>query len=136
VPAGDLKVNENMILRPKGGEPLVLAGGRGGNKPHMAQEAYIAGGTRVFVIRAPFSAKVSRNERQRLSAGITEGQKAQFINRYPRAKTWSWVPMTRNPDLHVRGWIRHPDHKTIILKGWHKVAVNAEIRGRNVVFLD
>ncbi len=136
VPAENLKVNENMIQRPKGGEPLVLAGGRGGNKPHRAQEAYIAGGTRVYVTNAPFSSKISRTERQRLSAGITEGQKAQLINRNPRAASWSWVPMTRNPDLYVRGWIRHPDHKTIILRGWHRVAVNAEIRGRNVVFLD
>ncbi len=136
VPAENLKVNESMIQRPKGGEPLVLTGGRGGNKPHRAQEAYIAGGTRVYVTNAPFSSKISRTERQRLSAGITEGQKAQLINRNPRAASWSWVPMTRNPDLYVRGWIRHPDHKTIILRGWHRVAVNAEIRGRNVVFLD
>jgi len=136
VPAGDLKVIEKMILRPKGGEPLVLAGARGGNKPHRAQEAYIAGGTRVYVTNAPLSANISREERQRLSTGLTEGQKAQFINRYPKAKRWSWTPMTRNPDLYVRGWIRHPDHKTIILKEWYRVAVNAEIRGRNVAFLD
>ncbi len=44
--------------------------------------------------------------------------------------------MTRNPELYVRGWVRHPDHKTIILHDWHRVVVNREVRGRNVTFLD
>jgi len=137
VPAEGLNVNENMIQRPKGGEPIVLAGERAGNKPHRAKEAYIKGGTRVYIARAPGSEKISRDERRRLSTGLTEDQKAEFIKRYPKAKSWSWAPMTRNPELYVRGWIRHPDHKTIILRDWHRVAVNGEIRGgHHVVFLD
>ena len=134
--AAFLNVNEKMVLSPKGGEPLVLAGQRGGNKPHRAQYAYILGGIRVYVTRAPWSAKISDSDRQRLVTGLTEKEKSKFISENPVAKSWSWTPMTRNPELYVRGWIRHPDHKTIILKEWYRVAVNAEIRGKNVVFLD
>ncbi len=114
----------------------MLAGERAGKKPHRAQEVYITGGTRVYIARVPGSEKISRSERQKLSTGLTERQRAQFIKSNPKAKSWSWASMTRNPELYVRGRIRHPDHKTIILRDWHRVAVNGEIRGRNVVFLD
>ena len=32
--------------------------------------------------------------------------------------------MQRNPGVYVRGHIRHPDHATIMLHGWHQVIMN------------
>jgi len=129
-------VNENMILRPKGGEPIMLSNARSGNKPHRAQEAYIVGGTTVYTVQV-FKSKVDDlNERTRLAAGLTENEKRRYIRKHPKAKSWNWNRMTRDPVLYVRGRIRHPDHKTLILRDWHRVAVNGEIRGSNVVFLD
>ena len=50
-----------------------------------------------------------------------------------------WRTMVRNPHVFVRGTVRHPDHKTIFLEGWHEVLMNTETQAaamRNVVFLD
>ncbi len=47
--------------------------------------------------------------------------------------------MRRNPDTYVKGRIRHPDHRTVVLSDWHWVAMNTESQApsmRNVVFLD
>jgi hypothetical protein len=44
--------------------------------------------------------------------------------------------MIREPFLFVRGAVRHPDHKTIRLNGWHRVVLNREQRSQAVAFLD
>jgi hypothetical protein len=47
--------------------------------------------------------------------------------------------MRRDPDLYVRGAMRHPDHATVVLHGWHRVYLNTESQARamsHVVFLD
>jgi hypothetical protein len=47
--------------------------------------------------------------------------------------------MVRDPELFARGTVRHPDHATIELNGWHRVVMNTENRARamrHVVFLD
>ena len=47
--------------------------------------------------------------------------------------------MRRNPLVYVRGRVRHADHKTIMLHGWHRVLMNTERQSqamRNVAFLD
>lgn len=47
--------------------------------------------------------------------------------------------LQRNPGVYVRGRIRHPDHATITLHGWHQVVMNTENESpamRNVAFLD
>jgi hypothetical protein len=39
----------------------------------------------------------------------------------------------------VRGRIRHSDHKTIVLRGWHEVVMNTEnesLAMQHVAFLD
>ena len=50
------------------------------------------------------------------------------------------VPARQIADRYSRviaeGKIRHPDHKTIVLPFWHRVAMNIENRVENVVFLD
>jgi hypothetical protein len=47
--------------------------------------------------------------------------------------------MVRDPDVYAMGAIRHPDHATIHLDGWHRVLMNTEQQARamqNVVFID
>ena len=34
--------------------------------------------------------------------------------------------MRRNPRVYARGRIRHPDHATVTLDGWHEVFSNTE----------
>jgi hypothetical protein len=35
-----------------------------------------------------------------------------------------WRVMRRNPKVFVRGTVRHADHKTVLLDGWHEVFSN------------
>jgi hypothetical protein len=47
--------------------------------------------------------------------------------------------MKRNAQVYVRGRIRHADHKSITLHGWHRILVNTENQFRamrNAAFLD
>ena len=50
-----------------------------------------------------------------------------------------WRTMMRNAQVHVTGYVQHPDHETIWLDGWHEVVMNTEAQSRamwNVAFLD
>ena len=47
--------------------------------------------------------------------------------------------MVRDADVYARGRVWHADHKTITLRGWHRVLMNTEgqsLAMRNVAFLD
>ena len=47
--------------------------------------------------------------------------------------------MRGNPKVYVRGRVRHPDHKTAMVIGWHEVLSNTENLSHamwNVAFLD
>jgi len=129
----DHKDPEDIILK---NEPLILAG-RVGGKPHIAQYAYRFGGEVVYVATDPWGhSDLTESERDKLRTGYTEEERKKLYKKYPKKKKLSWTPMVKDPTLYVKGTIRHPDHATITLKRWHKVVVNGEIRGANVVFLD
>ena len=69
----------------------------------------------------------------------TRGQYQRILRNRPEAKGWGWQMMRRNPLVYVRGRVRHADHKTITLHGWHRVLMNTENQAqamRNVAFLD
>jgi hypothetical protein len=43
------------------------------------------------------------------------------------------------PSQYAKGSVRHPDHNTIVLHGWHRVLMNTEQGARamrHVAFLD
>ena len=42
----------------------------------------------------------------------------------------------RNPEMFVRGFVRHPDHATIVLRGWHRVHLNGEYTTGSVTYYD
>jgi len=137
IPTYGLTVPEDEILKK---EPLILSGVRAGNKPHIAELAFRRGGEQVYIPNVGwnrlFDTKISRDTRNMLQAGLTNEERSAFMKTNPSAKEWGWRPMVRNPELYVKGYVRHPDHKTIIIPDWYRVVVNGEIRGQNVVFLD
>jgi hypothetical protein len=120
LPAPGFVVDEKLVLRD---EPLRR--GNGG-KPHWADFCYRTGGETVYVC-------------PRYPNGVTEAQYRGILAGNPRAKGWGWQTMRRNPGVYVRGRIRHVDHKTVVLHGWHRVLMNTEGEAkamRNVAFLD
>jgi hypothetical protein len=120
LPVADFIVDQKLVLP---NEPLVR--GNGG-KPHWAEFCYRTGGETVYVSH-------------RHPNGVTLDQYERILSNDPKAKMWGWRTMSRNPGVYVRGRIRHPDHATITLNGWHRVLMNTESQSkamRNVAFLD
>ncbi|HEX9945752.1 MAG TPA: hypothetical protein VGG03_27405 [Thermoanaerobaculia bacterium] len=111
-PAGELLRNEP------------LSRGRG-SKPHVVDLVYRRGGISVHV------------HGRHAPSGITEGafrSLPEDVRKQP-----GWTRMVRDPEVYAKGRVRHPDHKTIVLEGWHRVFMNTEAQSRaavNVVFLD
>jgi hypothetical protein len=117
VPAPNVRVDRFLVLR---NEPIA----RGGGKPHVCEELYRFGGETVYV--SPGAPNGLTNEQYQT---LSEGER----NR------WSWRVMRRNPKVYVRGRVRHPDHETVMVNGWHEVLGNTENLShamRNVAFLD
>lgn len=97
---------------------------RGGGKPHVCQELYREGGETVYVNRQHPN-------------GLTQAEYSRLSEKVRTQPGWN--KMVRNPRAFVRGTVRHSDHKTIHLEGWHEVLMNTETRAvamRNVAFLD
>jgi hypothetical protein len=120
LPVPDFAVNEAKVLRD---EPIRR--GNGG-KPHWVEFCYRTGGETVYVCKL-------------FPNGATEVEYASILAKNPKAKAWGWQVMRRNPGVYVRGTVRHADHKTIVLHGWHQVLMNTEGQSRamrNVAFLD
>lgn len=108
-----------LVLR---NEPLR----RGAGKPHMCEELVRHGGELVYVsVEHP--------------QGLTAAQHVRLLNRRPELRNLHWVAQRRNPMVFVRGRVRHADHKTIVLDGWHQVLMNTETESqamRHVAFID
>ena len=120
LPVAGMAVDQTLVLR---NEPLRR--GNGG-KPHWADFCYRTGGETVYVC-------------SRHPNGVTSVQYKEILSGNRNAKNWGWQTMQRNPGVYVRGRIRHPDHATITLHGWHQVVMNTENESRamrNVAFLD
>ncbi len=117
VPAPDAQVEKFLVLR---NEPIA----RGGGKPHVCEELYRFGGETVYV--SPGAQNGLTDEQYR---ALSDGERSR----------WNWRVMRRNPKVYVRGRVRHRDHKTVVLDGWHEVLSNTENLShamRNVAFLD
>jgi hypothetical protein len=120
LPVPELVVDQKLVLR---NEPLRR--GNGG-KPHWAEFCFRTGGETVYVC-------------SRHPNGVTEAQYGSILAENPKSKGWNWRVMRRNPGVYVRGRVRHADHATITLRGWHQVLMNTEGQSkamRNVAFLD
>jgi len=119
VPAPELRPEAWKILRR---EPLTRDAR---SKPHVCDEAYRVGGETVMV-----HATVA-------PTGVPLHRFAKLAPRTQRRP--GWQRMVRNPAVYVRGRVRHADHATIRLDGWHRVFMNTEHEAparRHVAFLD
>jgi hypothetical protein len=110
-----------------------------GSVPHVAEEASRVGGVTVYLPTIP-GRDLTRAQREDLARkygrGITEPEMRRVARQNP---TWRWTSMVRDPELYARGRVRHPDHATIRLRGWHRVLMSTESRARamaHVAFLD
>lgn len=120
VPSGWPSAVEAWMIRRN--EPLR----RGNGKPHIAEELIRLGGETVYVSH-------------RHPRGLTLREYEKLISRMPELRRLRWVVQRRNPQVFVRGKIRHADHKTIYLDGWHQVLMNTETQAlamRHVAFID
>jgi hypothetical protein len=120
LPVPGFTVAEKLVLP---NEPLRR--GNGG-KPHWAELCYRTGGETVHVC-------------SKRPDGVTQTQYQSILAGNPKAQGWGWRTMRRNPGVYVKGRVRHADHATITLHGWHRVVMNTEGQSRamkNVAFLD
>ncbi len=121
LPAGpDFPIDDKLVLQ---NEPLRR--GNGG-KPHWVDFLYRMGGIDVLVC-------------PNHPNGISYEEYREIVGSNPQAKNWNWRRMKRDASVHVRGRVRHADHATITLHGWHQVVMNTEGQSkamRNVAFLD
>jgi hypothetical protein len=119
----DLMVEESFAARIYKNEPI----SRGwGSKPHICEEVFRTHGETVMVCSC-------------YPAGVTLKQYNHILKSNPKAAKWNWRAMQRNASVYARGRVRHPDHKTIVLDGCHRVLMNTENEApgmRHVVFLD
>jgi len=119
VPAPALQADEHLILLK---EPIR----RGSGKPHVVEQLYRCGGETVYVSR-------------KHPNGLTTQQYRELLQREPEQANQRWQVMTRNAEVYAKGKVRHPDHATIELCGWHRVLPNTESQARlsvNMAFLD
>jgi hypothetical protein len=91
---------------------------RGRGKPHWCEELVRHGGRTV-----------------RLHMGREIGD-AEFAVLIAKNSNLSYRIMTRDAEVYVRGRVRHSDHATIHLHGWHRVYLNGEATSDRVVFYD
>lgn len=97
-----------------------------GSKPHVAQFACRYGGEVVHVSK-------------RYPRGLTGSEYEKLIRHNPHLKRERWWTARRNPNVFVRGTIRHSDHATIALDDWHQVLMNEEGKSpamRHIAFVD
>ena len=84
------------------------------------------GGEQVFV-KSGFGRVLTMKEWRQESRKMTDQERGK------------WRQMMRNPELYIRGTVRHSDHDTITLGCWHRVHMNTENEapGRgDLTFLD
>jgi hypothetical protein len=120
IPEPNLVVEEAFVRRH---EPLSRGGG---SKAHMCQYAYRSSGELVMVC-------------DRHPAGVPMSSYGKILRNNPKARSWNWRQMRRDAQVYARGRVCHPDHKTVVLRCWHRVLMNTEhlAPGRsNVTFLD
>lgn len=102
----------------------------GGSKSHICEEVYAFGGEKVYV-----HPKWAPN-------GVTEGELNMLRERIQKEGVRGRIDFqvrTRDAKVYAKGFVRHSDHKTIVLKGWHRVYMNTESQSKASkfsVFLD
>jgi hypothetical protein len=123
VPVPELDFRVDLANQIHKNEPISRGNG---SKAHFCEEVFRNRGESVMVCA-------------QYPAGVSVKRYEDIVKRNPKASRWNWRMMQRNAAVFARGAVRHPDHKTIVLDGWHQVFMNTENEApgmRHVVFLD
>jgi hypothetical protein len=126
IPRRDVVIADDEVQRD---EPLVRSGLNGQGKPHRCQFLARTGGEVVYVRARPSGGGIE---------AISVWQHQRLASRGAHAVR-GFLQQRRNMAVFVKGRISHADHKTIVLKCWHEVAMNTENQApsmRNVAFID
>jgi hypothetical protein len=91
-----------------------------GSKPHICEELARVGGNTVYSDG---------------SAILSIAQFTSLQHESPRRASM-FQQRTIDAGVYIRGKVRHPDHKTVEFKTWHRVEMNGEIVSGSVKFLD
>lgn len=132
IPAPDFEPLPSDILLHN--EPL--SRGRG-STPHIVADMVRSGGETRWQARIPPLFK--RRAELDTAMGnrvLTTSDKDRVAVEFPDVQ---WSSVLTNPTVYVRGTVRHSDHATVTLKGWHRVVMSAENQARaasHVVFID
>jgi hypothetical protein len=116
LPAFDLVVDDWLVMK---NEPI----SRGRGRAHRVDQVYRRGGQTVYVGPG-------------YPNGLTQAGYNKLLREQPNLKKAGWRTMRRDPEAYGRGRVRHPDHKTIRLRNWHRILPNAEVASRQLAFLD
>jgi len=117
IPATGFEVRKFDILKKDEGF------NRTGSRPHTAEFMISRGGETVYVRRDKVLSQKEFKER----------------SKEDNFKPYLWRATVRDATVYVKGRIKAPDHKTIILDEWHIVRSNLEHEApskRHVAFLD
>lgn len=118
VPDDTVTVNP-LLIRHR--EPLIRPGG---GKPHVVDELVRGAGELLW------------HHPAHAPGGFTQEQFARLPENLRQQPQWSRRVLVRNGSIAVRGAVRHSDHATIFLRGWHRVFINSEQRPASLGFLD
>jgi hypothetical protein len=86
---------------------------RSGGKTHTVEEVFRTGGEAIYYSEA----------RRRV---LTVPQFRKLLQQRPQAVKEDWRIMQRGMSVYGRGMVRHPDHDTVTLHGWHRILMNTE----------
>jgi hypothetical protein len=84
-----------------------------GSKPHVCEFLFEDGEREYHCDRYP-------------KLAFFESEYRETLQTRRKAKQWNWRPLPYRGDIYVKGWIRHPDHRPLLLDIWHRVEVNKE----------
>jgi hypothetical protein len=99
---------------------------RGRGKPHLCEYLVRTGGESVYVCG-------------QYPQGLRENEYRELVSRQPHQASKAWQVRKRDASVFVRGRVRHADHATIELDGWHRVWMNTENESQamnQIAFLD
>lgn len=107
--------DDAVILR---NEPLKR---NAGSTPHICEELVRIGGETVYIVDG---------------RAYSFSEYRAKVRRDPRVARRLQRTMVAESGIYVRGCVRHADHATIRLAGWHRVLINTERVTSNVAYLD
>lgn len=118
-------------------EPIARMSGGRINDPHMVSELVRTGGYVVYSMQSVRNQEVRVAAENVIRGRIITEDVHDEVDRAVKGITWrSWMA---EPEVYARGSVRHPDHSTLKLDGWHRVYMNTEPRARGadrVLFVD